>query len=238
MKKIILLTACLYLLFGVTFAMADSMPYDNIIAYGTIEAIQHNSGNISDATITYIYQTYVDPDWDGVAYAINNVVPFNDKKDVVPGTDMYAINICKGNTCYEWDYAIVATHGSGDRWYLFENTHNGDYGYDEFWLVTPENDSQIYARHDLGDGNVGDFEYYTFFVGSGNTKFDHLDITIWTPDTGYLGCEDNPELCNQPCDLLAGDCDGSEVPEPGSILLLGTGILGISLIARRKLSKK
>lgn len=229
MKKILILTACFCLLFGVTSAMADSMPYDNILAYGTIEAIQGNQGNISDATIDYIYKTYVDPEWDGVAFALNNLMPLNEKKDVVSGTDMYAVNICKGKTCYEWDYAILATHGSGDRWYLFENTHNYDLGFDEYWLVTPGDGSAIYAKHDLGLGE-GEYDNSTFFIGSGNTKFDHLDITVWTPGETFSGCDPDAILSDPNCP--------SEVPEPGSILLLGTGIVGLSLIAKRKLNKK
>lgn len=71
-----------------------------------------------------------------------------------------------------------------------------------------------------------------------NGNSSRMMIATWTGGVGFLDCEDNPELCSQPCDLLAGNCDGSEVPEPSAILLLGTGIAGIGLIARRKLNKK
>jgi len=40
-------------------------------------------------------------------------------------------------------------------------------------------------------------------------------------------------------DMIALDlCGGNEVPEPGTIVLLGTGIIGLGLTVRRKLSKK
>jgi hypothetical protein len=88
--------------------------------------------------------------------------------------------------------------------------------------------------------------------------FNVENLKPGTPNNGYrmdLGfggerlCDPNDPLCGKG----GGDCDdyfegspewielgcgGGEVPEPGTIFLLGTGIVGLGVIARRKMAKK
>ena len=78
---------------------------------------------------------------------------------------------------------------------------------------------------------------YLMDLGFGGKKCDPNDLTCGglseCDDPYELGCPCNPGLGLDP----APGCE-STVPEPGSILLLGTGIVGLGLVARRKLGKK
>jgi len=58
-----------------------------------------------------------------------------------------------------------------------------------------------------------------------------------TPDELAMGFVDWNGECCDPADADA-PCSGGQTPEPGTILLLGTGIVGLGFVARRKLTKK
>ena len=76
----------------------------------------------------------------------------------------------------------------------------------------------------LEDSGSSIFRAYLFVFFSGNQFIDEKDtqqLHAWAVRDGDV-CSQRPELC-----------DASAVPEPGSLLVLGLGALGLGLIRRR-----
>ena len=132
----------------------------------------------------------------------------------------------------------------------------------DYFLTIPEANGTFYSYYDSKDqlGKDDDtYGAYTFvnICGTGKCEFNQVDVTIWiptappcdpndpdcnpfrgcTPDQLAMGMVDWNGECCDPADPDA-PCSGGETPEPGTILLLGTGIVGLGFVARRKLTKK
>ena len=96
----------------------------------------------------------------------------------------------------------------------------------------------MFAWEDLSDEFNADWDYNDLVVIMTNVyACDPDDLTCGglntCEDPFEPGCPCNPGMGQPP----ASWCP-SLVPEPGSILLLGTGIVALGLVARRKLGKK
>ena len=224
MKKNLVLTICFCLLLG-TAGMAAS--FDTILAFGTGKAIQGNNGDLKNSSIEYIFQTYVNSAWNWEGHEQLNGNPHS----VIPDTGgVYGILIQD----FGWTYAILASNASNE-WYLFRNDHvmDGEEGflagyigsdpfYGDNYLVIPER----YALFDAFNDVTGLWETDVKFDTAGNmSKLNQLDITTFFNDCTGNDCGD-------------GGFDDFAAPEPGTILLLGTGVIGLGIVARRKLIKK
>ena len=75
---------------------------------------------------------------------------------------------------------------------------------------------------------------YRMTMGFGGDFCDENDTSSWC----YKGGGDCDDFWPGTPEWYEAGCGNEEVPEPGTIFLLGTGIIGLGIVARRKMAKK
>jgi hypothetical protein len=233
MKKNIALIFCFCLLFGLTAGMAATIKYDEslnvdkMVGYGKATGNGDITGAAGDI---FTHYTGLELEWKkNFEFESLNFAPPS-----LSGEGTYNVELLfgkkQGGAGETWSYAIVAANTSG-LFYVFENTYSLDDGYGF------ADDFLSFASNVSFDG----VDYWEVDNNGKNAEWIRLDNNVTTNIVFENKNQvDATWFVGDYCDPRIEDCElGMDpVPEPGSILLLGTGILGLGLAARRKLGKK
>jgi len=198
-------------------ALADSFIFvytGNVSSYSS--GVNYPAYNI---TVNGVFTTAGTPDSDGGVDITSFTGSYSDPENGVSG----AISLYPGNSTYE-NYLVSS---------------NGSWDYDN-----------LYYPHANAPGTSGGlFDYYglLFNIGPSNNP-DEWEVNFWAnTSTSYILVESETEpgqdYLNQSTGIGISSPDNppdptgpiiSPTPEPGSLLLLGTGLLGLAVVLYRK----
>jgi hypothetical protein len=210
MKKITLmmLSLTIALLGLAAAAKADPVVYDNGPINGTINAYPINGG--SSVTDSFVLSTGT---------------TVSDAEHVGMWTCLY---VCAMPTTVDWSITSGPFSGttiaSGTA--VLTATPFSTNGYFQIWDV-----SFIFPGVSLAAG--------TYWFQLQNATADIYTVVYWDQNNGPSSAKGafHPDVTGSESFQLTGTAGGGTTPEPGSLTLLGSGLIGVAQILRRKLRK-
>lgn len=169
---------------------------------------------------------------------------FSVNRDMVYGVDNYATagdghHPALSSDTFQYDYAVLLNYDLGNPTYEIYQLDDATL-YTVYYRDNDESNAWALSLAHPGATKIGEGSYAFLNLGTGDVLVDGTTLTGGTHyalvfDVGFLGVgNDFTVKYTMACgnDNIIGK--GTVVPEPGTMLLLGSGLAGLGVLRRRR----